>query len=129
MRISPHFYAATLGTRAYSLISPHYRLWYPGYYAADDCLLVIYVAKKEKASSNAVEKVKSCRASPKIISYWINIRSFVSNFVLISLLESHLSKNTYKPFRKNGNVKPSFLRPRTVKLFQKRLETAKRQPL
>ena len=42
---------------------------------------------------------------------------------------SHFIEKVCKPFRKMGTVKPSFLKPRTVKPFQKRLETANRQPL
>ena len=56
------------------------------FYAADNCLLFIFVNQKENASSivlNPVEKVKSFRISSKSYHVEPNICSFISNSVLI----------------------------------------------
>ena len=98
---------------------PHniFRAWHvsPRFCAADDCLVIIYITqKKRKANSNALsppEKVKVDRIFAKLHRTG---QQFCDNLTFRIIF----CEEVWKPLRKRGTVKPSFLRPKTVKPFQ-----------
>ena len=101
----------------------------PRFCAVDECLVIIYMTSNHLWCPKSAGKGEVNRMFTKLYRNGYLFVAFIFNFCDNLTARIRFCEEIWKPLRKKGTVKPSFLLPKTVKPSQKQLETAKPSPL